>query len=75
MPRWYSEVGSNIVQTMIINTFKPFISLVAGFAVPAIKQKIDRKWTDDIYSTKKKSLTAYKAVYLGGEYKVHTKYS
>jgi len=37
MPRWYSTVGIKIVQTMIINSIVPYITLVAGFAVPAIK--------------------------------------
>lgn len=75
MPLWYSDVGAEIVQTMLINVIKPFFMLIPGFAVPWLKQKMDRKWTNDIYSTKKTSMAGYKTIYLGGEFKVHTKYS
>jgi len=37
MPRWYSQVGMKIVQTMIINSILPYVTLCTGFVIPAIK--------------------------------------
>jgi len=75
MPRWYPEVGMKIVQTMMINSILPYAGLTAGWAVPALKRKLDRGWGSDVYKTKKTSMALYKALYSGPAYVIHFKYS
>lgn len=75
MPDWYSNVGYKIVQTMIINSIMPYVGLVTGFAIPWLKRKLDRKFKNDIYMTKKTSMAQYKDLYSGGDYTIHFKYS
>lgn len=52
VPDWYGNVGLIILKTMVINAFMPLINIVKGWAVPAIKQKLDNKFSGDIYKTK-----------------------
>jgi len=40
-PEWYSDVGQKIFQTMIINAIMPYITLIMGWAIPALKRSID----------------------------------
>ena len=75
MPDWYSNVGYKIVQTMIINAIMPYIGLATAFIVPALKRKLDRKFSSDVYKTKKTSFAAYKDLYSGADYVIHFKYS
>jgi len=75
MPDWYSNVGYKIVQTMIINAIMPYIGLATAFIVPALKRKLDRKFSSDVYKTKKTSFAAYKDLYGGADYVIHFKYS
>ena len=75
MPRWYSEVGMKIVQTMMINSILPYVTLTVGFAIPALKRALDNKFSGDIYKTKKTSMALYKALYSGANYVIHFKYS
>jgi len=70
VPKWYSDVGYQILQTMIINAIKPPIMVFIGWAIPALKRWLDRKRTADIYTTKKTSMATYKALYCGADYKV-----
>ena len=42
MPDWYTNVGSKIVQTMMINAILPYVGLVTAFVIPGIKRKLDR---------------------------------
>ena len=70
VPMWYSDVGYQILQTMIINAIKPPIMVAIGWAIPALKRWLDRHRTGDIYLTKKTSMAAYKALYCGADYKV-----
>ena len=71
VPMWYSDVGYQILQTMIINAIKPPIMVaLTGWAIPALKRYLDRSMTMDEYKTKKTSMTAYKALYSGADYKV-----
>ena len=37
MPQWYLEVGGKIVQTMLINSIMPLVSLASGYFVPLAK--------------------------------------
>jgi len=70
VPKWYSDVGYQILQTMIINAIKPPIMVFVGWAIPALKRWLDRKRTSDVYTTKKTSMATYKALYSGADYKV-----
>jgi hypothetical protein len=71
VPMWYSDVGYQILQTMLINAIKPPIMVaLTGWAIPALKRWLDRSRTMDEYKTKKTSMTAYKTLYSGADYKV-----
>jgi hypothetical protein len=71
VPGWYADVGYQILQTMLINAIKPPIMVgLTGWAIPNLKRWLDRKRTMDTYITKKTSMTAYKALYSGADYKV-----
>ena len=70
IPHWYSDVGYQILQTMIVNAVKPPIQLFAGWLIPAVKRWLDRKRTGDRYLTQATSMAAYKALYNGADYKV-----
>jgi len=75
MPEWYVNVGQKIVQTMIINSILPYVGLVTAFVVPGLKRKMDRKFGNDVYVSKKTSMSAYRDLYSGPEYVIHFKYS
>lgn len=70
VPTWYSSVGYQILQTMIINMVKPPIMLAIGWAIPALKRWLDRRRSSDRYITKKTSMAGYKVLYSGADYKV-----
>jgi hypothetical protein len=71
---WYSEVGLKIVQTMFINAcIIPWTGFIGAAIVPAIKKRLDGK--GDPYKTKKTSMSMLKALYSGGDYVIHFKYS
>jgi len=72
-PEWYAEVGFLILKTMIINAFLPFSGLALGWGLPWIHRKMDMKWGNNRYVTKKTSMLAYKKVWSGGEYIMHIK--
>lgn len=75
MPAWYGDVGMKILQTMIINSIMPYVTLTTGFAIPWLKRKLDRKWGNDPYVTKKTSMAQYTILYSGTDYLVHFKYA
>lgn len=64
-----------IVQTMMINSILPYVGLVTAFLIPEIKRALDRKFSKDIYKTKKTSMAMYKVLYSGANYVIHFKYS
>jgi hypothetical protein len=66
-------VGFLIFKTMCINAFMPFVGLGTGWAIPLLKRKMDMKWGNDRYKTKKTSMGAYKKLWSGGEYVMHVK--
>jgi hypothetical protein len=53
----------------------PYVTLTTGFLIPAIKRKLDRKFGNDPYVTKKTSMAQYKMLYSGSDYLVHFKYA
>ena len=66
-----SDVGYQILQTMIINAIKPPIMVaLTGWSIPALKRWLSRSRIMDDYKTKKTSITAYKALYSRADYKV-----
>jgi len=73
MPLWYSEVGQKIVQTMLINSILPYVNLVVAWMIPKIKIKVLDN--PDPYKTKKTSIAAFLALWAGGDYVIHFKYS
>ena len=72
VPDWYGNVGSQIVRTMLINSIMPYVSLATTILIPLIKRMLDNK---DPYKTKKTSMAAFKALWSGGDYVIHFKYS
>lgn len=50
----------------------PYVSLATTILIPYIKRMIDSK---DPYNTKKTSMAAFKALWSGGDYVIHFKYS
>jgi hypothetical protein len=75
MPAWYPNVGYKIVQTMLINSILPYVGLTTSYLIPKIKRKLDQKFSNDPYKTKKTSMGAYKDLYSGSDYVIHFKYS
>lgn len=73
MPMWYTEVGNKIVKTMMINAMMPFATTWAAFCIPVMKKLMDKPGSR--YTTKKTSMAKYKALYGGGNYVIHFKYS
>lgn len=74
-PLWYAQVGFLILKTMIINAFLPYVAVVQGWALPLLLRKMDMKWSNDRYVTKKTSMAMYKKLWSGGEYVIHFKQS
>ena len=50
----------------------PYITLVQTFMIPYVKKLLDNK---DPYKTKKTGMAAFKALWSGGDYVIHFKYS
>ena len=59
----------------MINSILPYIGVVKGWIIPALKRKMDRSFGTDVYQTKKTSMALYKALYSGPNYVIHFKYS
>ncbi len=72
VPEWYGAVGAQIVRTMLINSIMPYVSLATTILIPYVKRMLDSK---DPYKTKKTSMAAFKALWSGGDYVIHFKYS
>lgn len=49
-PMWYNEVGYKILQTMLINSFMPYVTVATTIMVPMAKRWLDSK--NDLYKTK-----------------------
>lgn len=50
----------------------PYVSLATTILIPYVKRMLDNK---DPYKTKKTSMAAFKALWSGGDYVIHFKYS
>lgn len=72
-PQWYDDVGSKIVQTMIINSVMPYMNFGMAILLPKFFQYLDSR--GNVYKTKKTSMAAFKVSYSGSDYVIHFKYS
>lgn len=64
-----------MVQTMIINSIIPYVSLVTGAMIPKILQYLDNGFSGNPYKTKKTAVSGYKDLYSGGAYILHFRYA
>ena len=74
-PEWYADVGGKIVQTMIVNSILPYVTMTTGFLIPKIKRGMDSKFKFNPYKTKQSSMSKYKNLYSGADYVIHFKYA
>ena len=72
---WYRDVGITITKTMMINSIVPFFEVMAFWGMRMAFRMLDRKFTSDTYSSKKKSIQQYVDLYSGPEYLIHFRYS
>lgn len=56
MPRWYVDVGYKLVQTMLINSILPYVTVGKLIAMAFVKRMLDSGCTGDPYRTKKCSM-------------------
>ena len=77
-PRWYTLVGNNIVQTMLLNAIMPIITESIANVTAAFARFRDRGGVagkDSLYRTKQTQIYAYIDLYIGPDYVIHFKYS
>lgn len=75
MPQWYLDVGIKITQTLCIQSLMPLIWLCINTTKLWAKKLFDSKFTGNPCITRSTTMSKYKAVYGGPEYKFHFKYS
>lgn len=75
MPEWYRVVGYKIVETMIIESIKPYGVVIAFCVAQNALRWADRKFTSNVYITRCTSMAIYKMIHSGIEYDIHFKYS
>lgn len=75
MPQWYVDVGYKIVQTMLIQSIMPYVTLTTSFVIPMLMRGLDSKFSFNPYKTKKTAMGVYRDLYSGKDYLVHAKYS
>lgn len=72
VPLWYSEVGAKILQTMIINSIMPYVTLATSCIIPKVMIMRDSK---DPHKTKKTSMAQFKMLHSGKDYIIHFKFA
>ena len=75
---WYILVGAPIVQTMIINSFMPWINFVLLCVIKFIFRFLDSGlsyYRDEKPKTKAKTIQDYVQLYAGPEVEIHYRYS
>lgn len=50
--RWFNELSNFFITPMYINIFVPFIEFGILYLIYIIKRRLDKGWSQDIYSTK-----------------------
>jgi len=73
-PTWYSEVGSTILSTMLINAISTPTTKIAGFIIKKALQFIDRKFGKDESITRKKRQADYENLYTLPEFVIDVRY-
>lgn len=62
---WYSVVGTQIVMTMAIGAFMPFVTYGVAWSVLKVQRYLDSK--SDAHTTKKVTIQDYIMLYSGPE--------
>lgn len=75
MPQWYMDVGLKIIITYTVQGLMPYINVVKESIILALKSRVDTKCKGDVFVTSKRTIQAYKSVYLGKDMPIHFKYS
>lgn len=75
MPQWYLDVGLKIITTYLVQGLMPYINVVKETIIAKLKIRLDTKFSGNPFITKKRTIQAYKAVYLGKQMPIHFKYS
>jgi hypothetical protein len=75
MPNWYRVVGYKLVETMILESVKPYGVVIGFWFLQTFLRWFDRKFTSNPYITRNSSLAIYKIFHSGIEYDIHFKYS
>ena len=60
---------------MLVNSILPYVGLATAFIVPALMRKLDNRFTNSPYKTKKTSINSFIDLYSGQDYVIHFKYS
>jgi hypothetical protein len=55
-PAWYTDVGTTLIKTMMINAFMPVIEFTNFYFMRYGFRLKDRKFTKDTYISQKKSI-------------------
>jgi len=80
-PKWYANVGSVLVSTMLLNAFMPPIFEAITNGTAWLFQTMDNGWRcckkkeERMYHTKTTQIYQYLDLYTGPDYIVHYKYS
>jgi hypothetical protein len=75
MPQWYMDVGLKIIITYTVQGIMPYINVIKESIILSLKACLDTGCKGDVFRTKKRTIQAYKSVYLGNEMPIHFKYS
>ena len=77
--RWYLDVGSILVVSMIINIFVPVIEIAAETAISFYMRRSDQSWIKEPekarFSTKCENWMQFYDKHSGPEFEVHVKYA
>lgn len=72
---WYTDIGSALTQTMLINAILPFIMIFVAIGMKFGFRCLDRKFTLNTYNSKKKTVQQYVDLYSGSPYEIDSKYA
>lgn len=75
LPQWYIEVGVKIITTFTVQGIMPYINVVKESIILKLKGRADTKGKSNPFITSKRTIQAYKGVYLGKDMPIHFKYS
>lgn len=73
--KWYADIGSSVVQTMIVGIFMAPIEFCVAWGMKVAFRFLDRGVSCDPYKTKKNNIQNYVLLYGGPGYLIHFKYS